>query len=74
MLFASLCGIIGMGMAFTFFVTSLVATKSYTKPFTYPVAPFNYTEASKNLLSRIKIPKDNKRQKILTNNLTKSRW
>ena len=73
MLFASLCGIIGMGMAFTFFVTSLVATKSYTKPFTYPVAPFNYTEASKNLLSRIKIPKDNKRQKILTNNLTKSR-
>ena len=74
MLFASLCGIIGIGMAFTFFVASLVSTKSYTKPFTYPVAPFNYTEASKSLFNRIKIPKDNKRQKILTNNLTKSRW
>ena len=73
MLFASLCGIIGIGIAFTFFVASLVSTKSYTKPFTYPVAPFNYTEASKSLFNRIKIPKDNKRQKILTNNLTKSR-
>ena len=73
MLFASLCGIIGIGIAFTLFTASLVSTKSYTKPFTYPVAPFNFTEASKNLFNRIKFPKDNKRQKILTNNLTKSR-
>lgn len=73
MIFASFCGIVGIGIAFTLFVTSLVSTKSYTKPFTYPVAPFNGTAVKKNLVSRMKISKDKKRQKILTNNLTKSR-
>ncbi len=73
MLFASLCGIIGIGIATILFVASLVSTRSYTKPFTYPVSPLNFTEMKKSLFTRINISKDKKRQKILTNNLTKSR-
>ena len=73
MLFASLCGIIGIGIATILFIASLVSTVSYTKPFTYPVSPLNFTEMRKNLFTRLSISKDKKRQKILTNNLTKSR-
>lgn len=73
MIFASLCGLIGMAMATILFVTSLVSTNSYTKSFTYPVAPLNMTQLKKSLFTRMAIPKDNKRQKILTNNLTRSR-
>ena len=73
MIFASLCGIVGMGMATIFFVTSLTSTVSIGLPFTYPVAPLNITESIKNLFTRIKIPKDKTRQKILTDNLTKGR-
>lgn len=73
MLLASLCGLVGIGIATTLFVTSLVSTNSYTKTFTYPVAPLNITEVKRNLFSRLSISEDNKRQKILTNNLTKSR-
>lgn len=73
MIFASLCGLIGMAMATILFVTSLVSTNSYTKSFTYPVAPLNMTQIKKSLFTRMAIPKDHTRQKILTNNLTKSR-
>ena len=73
MLLASLCGLIGIGIATTLFVTSLVSTNSCTKTFTYPVAPLNVTEVKRNLFSRLSISEDDKRQKILTNNLTKSR-
>ena len=73
MIFASLCGITGMGMATILFVTSLVSTQSLTLPFTYPVAPLNITETAKKLFSRKNISKDKNRQKILTNNLTKGR-
>ncbi len=73
MFLASICGLIGIGIATTFFVVSLVSTSSYTKTFTYPVAPLNFTEIKKSLFSRISISEDDKRQKILTNNLTKSR-
>lgn len=73
MLLASLSGLVGIAIASTLFVTSLVSTNSYTKSFTYPVAPFNLREVRNNLFTRISISKDNKRQKILTNNLTKGR-
>lgn len=73
MLLASLCGLLGIAVATTLFVTSLVSTNSYTKAFTYPVAPLDFSEVKEKLISRISISKDHKRQKILTNNLTKSR-
>lgn len=73
MIFASFCGLIGIAMATILFVTSLVSTNSYTKSFTYPVAPLNMTQIKKSLFTRMAIPKDHTRQKILTNNLTKSR-
>ena len=73
MIFASLCGLVGMGIATVIFVASLVSTYSTYLPFTYPVAPLDITESMKNLFTRIRIPKDKTRQKILTNNLTKGR-
>lgn len=73
LIFSSLCGLVGMAIASTFFITSLVSTESYTKSFTYPLAPLNEDEATENILTRRLISHDYKRQKILTNNLTKSR-
>lgn len=73
MLFASFLGLIGIAIASIFFVTTLSSTNSYTKAFTYPVAPLNIAELKRNVFTRISIPEDNKRQRILTNNLTKSR-
>lgn len=73
MLFASLCGIVGMGVVSVLFVMSFVSTKSYDFPFTYPFSPLNFTTLKKNLFVRRKIPEDNTREKILTDNLTRSR-
>ena len=73
LIFSSLCGLVGIAIASTFYITSLVSTNSYTKSFTYPLAPLNEIEAKYNILSRSFIPKTVNRQKILTNNLTKLR-
>lgn len=73
LIFSSLCGLVGIAIASTFFITSLVSTTSYTKSFTYPLAPLNEIEAKYNIFSRSFIPKNMNRQKILTNNLTKQR-
>ena len=73
LIFSSLCGLVGIAIASTFYITSLVSTNSYTKSFTYPLAPLNEIEAKYNILSRSFIPKNVNRQKILTNNLTKLR-
>ena len=73
MIFSSLCGLVGIAVASTFFITSLVCTTSYTKAFTYPLAPLDELQAKYNILSRKFIPKDTTREKILSNNLTKAR-
>ena len=56
-----------------FFVIKLCSTTSIDKPFTYPLAPINVSKLDKNFISRKNISKDTKRQKILTDNLTKLR-
>jgi len=73
LVYSSLCGLVGLAIASTFFITSLVCTNSYTKSFTYPLSPFDKNEAEKSILTRKSIPNDFKRQKILSNNLTKAR-
>lgn len=73
LVFSSLCGLVGIAVASTFFITSLVCTTSYTKAFTYPLAPLDELQAKYNILSRKFIPKDTTREKILSNNLTKAR-
>lgn len=73
LIFSSLCGLVGLAIAFTFFITSLVSTESYTKSFTYPLAPLNEDEATENILTRRLISHNFKRQKILSNNLIKAR-
>lgn len=73
LIFSSLCGLVGIAVASTFFITSLVCTTSYTKAFTYPLAPLDELQAKYNILSRKFIPKDTTREKILSNNLTKAR-
>ena len=71
--FASISGIFGIGVALMFFVIKLCSTTSIDKPFTYPLAPINVSKLDKNFISRKNISKDTKRQKILTDNLTKLR-
>ncbi len=73
LILASICGLVGIGIATIFYVVSLVSTQSYTKSYTYPIAPFNFREFKDSVLSRINISKDKTRKKILTNNLTKAR-
>lgn len=71
--FASISGIFGVSIALMFFIIKLCSITSINKPFTYPISPINVSKLDKNFISRKNISKDNKRQKILTDNLTKLR-
>lgn len=71
LIFSSIAGLVGVGVACVLLISKLASTTSATKPYTYPIAPFNFDTISKNIIKRTNISKDMKREKILTNNLTK---
>ena len=71
LVFAGLAGIMGITIAAMLFIVKIASTKSFSKPYTYPVAPADYTSLIKTIFQRKDYSKDTKRQKILTNNLTK---
>lgn len=71
LVFAGLAGIMGITIAGMLFIAKIACTTSFSKPFTYPFAPADYTSLSKSVFQRKDYSKDTKRQKILTNNLTK---
>lgn len=71
LIFSSIAGLVGVGVACVLLISKLASTTSATKPYTYPIAPFNFDTVSKNIIKRTNISKDVKREKILTNNLTK---
>ncbi|MDD3303542.1 MAG: spore germination protein [Clostridia bacterium] len=73
LVFAGLAGIMGVAMAGMLFIIKLASTTSYSKPFSYPISPINFTNIKKTILERIDFSKDTKRRKILTDNLTKYR-
>ena len=69
--FASIAGLFGFGISVLMFITKLSSIDSFTKPYTYPISPFDFTQIGERILRRKNIADDTKRQKILTNNLTK---
>lgn len=71
--FASIAGLLGIGVSILLFITKLCSVTSFTKPYMYPLAPLDFTRIGEILFSRKDISKDTKRQKILTDNLTKYR-
>lgn len=71
LVFAGLAGIMGITIAAMLFIAKIASTTSFSKPFTYPIAPADYTSLTKSVFQRKDYSKDTKRQKILTNNLTK---
>lgn len=71
--FASIAGLLGVGISILLFISKACSVTSFTKPYTYPLAPFNFTRIGEILFSRKDISKDTKRQKILTDNLVKYR-
>ncbi len=71
LVFASVSGLYGIGIGTMFFVIKMCNIKSVNRPYTYPFAPIDKEEISKNFIFRKNIAKDTKRQKILTDNITK---
>ncbi len=71
LIFASISGLVGVGIAVFLLIAKLASTTSATKPYTYPIAPINFDTIRKNVIKRANISRDIKREKILTDNLTK---
>ncbi len=71
LIFSSIAGLVGVGVATFLLIAKLASTTSVTKPYTYPLAPTNFNTIGKNVINRSNISQDTKRQKILTDNLTK---
>ena len=72
LIFSGVAGLIGMCVAILFLIVNIASTSSFTKPFTYPIAPMNLDRIEKEVIKRKSIAKDTKRSKMLTDNLTKA--
>ena len=64
-------GIYGISIAVMFFIVKMCSVSSLNMPYIYPVAPFNFNEIITDFVTRHSVIKENKRQKILTNNITR---
>lgn len=71
LIFASIAGLVGIAIGLVLLIIKLASTNSATKPYTYPISPINMDSLSKYFIKRNNISTDTKRQKILTDNLTK---
>lgn len=69
---AGVSGLIGVCIATLFLIINIASTSSFTKPFTYPIAPFNFGRIKKEVIKRGNISKDKYRSRMLTDNLTKT--
>ena len=54
-----------------FFVVKMCSVSSLNMPYIYPFAPIDFDELKTDFITRHSVIKENKRQKILTNNLTR---
>ena len=70
---ASLLGIYGIFIAFSYFVIKLVSVKSISYDYAMPIAPFDITYLKKTIISS-SFKKDNKRSKKLSKNIIKRRF
>lgn len=71
LILGSMAGLVGVSIGLVLLIIQLASTTSATKPYTYPIAPINIDTLNKTIFKRKNIATDNKRQKILTDNLTK---
>ena len=71
LIFSSAAGLVGLAIGMVLMIIKLASTTSSTKPYTYPIAPINVDMIQKSIFERKNISIDTKRQKILTDNLTK---
>lgn len=70
--FAVMAGLYGIVIAFVLYLIHLCSIKTFGKPYTYPLAPFNRNYIFKTILNKQK-KKNTTRSKMLTTNLTKQR-
>lgn len=66
--FATIAGLIGIGIAFILFIVKLSGVYSFGKSFSYPIAPFNKQGMKSEMVARSNIKNLKKRLKILTDN------
>ncbi len=71
LVFASVAGLIGTAIGTLMLIIKIASSTSFTKPFSYPIAPINFTNIKNKILRRANVSEDRTRQKILTDNLTK---
>lgn len=71
LIFASIAGLVGVAVGLILLIIKLASTNSATKPYTYPISPINFDSLNEYFINRNNISTDTKRQKILTDNLTK---
>lgn len=70
---SAISGIYGISIAMMLFIVKMCSVSSLNMPYIYPVAPINFSELKNDFITRLSVIKENKRQKILTNNITKLR-
>lgn len=70
---ASIAGLYGIAIGAMFLIIRLCSISSLGKPYTYPISPIDITQLKKNSVLRVNISDNKKRQKILSDNLTKLR-
>lgn len=71
LIFSSVAGLYGIGICTIFLIIKLCDISSEDKPFMYPIAPMELSVLKEEVISRKNFYDDNKRQHILTNNITK---
>ena len=67
LVFASLFGLYGLGMAFIILITSLASYESLGKPYLFPIAPFDMSYIKETLIKM----RNNKRSRMLSENIYK---
>ena len=73
LLFGGIGGVAGIGVALMYLLTKICSIESFGYPYTYPLAPGNFTKINNDFVKRKKIKNIRNRYKILTKNLTSRR-
>ena len=71
LIFGSVAGVLGVAIGAVFLIIKLCSTSSYTKPYLYPIAPFEFKIFINDILNRQNIAEDTDRKSMLTDSLTK---
>lgn len=73
LILGSIAGILGISVAVLFFIIKISSVTSFSKAYSYPVAPLNKTKILDDALNRKDMSVLRNRYKNLTNNLTSRR-